>query len=181
MADFYFASDGNQQGPYPVEHLLSHGLRRDSLVWREGMGEWQRADTVSELAGLFRAAPPVGPVGVFQAPGAGQRYVPPAPVQPVGYSQPYGVPPTSGMAVTSMIMGILALVPCFSWLCLVFAILAIAFGVSARAAINRGQAAGGGMATAGIVCGIISLAIVLVFIFLILGIGLHAGRGFWRF
>lgn len=55
MADYYIALGGVQQGPFPGPELLSRGMRQDSLVWCEGMGDWQRAENVAELARLFPA------------------------------------------------------------------------------------------------------------------------------
>ena len=85
---------------------------------------------------------------------------------PHGYLPPHGYPPHggfpppkppgSGMAVASMVLGIVGLI--FSTV-FIFAVLAIIFGVVARSQGNRG-----GMATAGIVMGIISLALAIMFI-----------------
>jgi GYF domain 2 len=33
-------------------------LKRDSLVWKAGMAQWAKAETVPELAGLFANLPP---------------------------------------------------------------------------------------------------------------------------
>ena len=53
MAEFFIAIVGVQQGPFPSHELLARGMRADSLVWCEGMGDWQRADTVPELAAVL--------------------------------------------------------------------------------------------------------------------------------
>jgi TM2 domain-containing membrane protein YozV len=80
MADFYVAIEGQQQGPYPAHELVARGMTPDSLVWREGMADWQRADTVAELAGVFVAAQQqqqqyAPPVQQQYQPPAGQRVV----------------------------------------------------------------------------------------------------------
>jgi TM2 domain-containing membrane protein YozV len=78
----YFMADGNvQKGPFPAEHLLSQGLRRDTLVWHEGMAQWEKAESVPELAGLFGS-------GGYQ-----QQYAPPPPPPGGGFAQP---PPAAG-------------------------------------------------------------------------------------
>jgi TM2 domain-containing membrane protein YozV len=70
MADYFLAIDGQQQrGPFPVHQLLAMGMRAESLVWCEGMGAWQRADSVPELVGLL---------GIRQAPPQQQQYAAPA-------------------------------------------------------------------------------------------------------
>ena len=53
----YFFADGDvQKGPFPIESLRAQGIKPDSLVWREGMGEWQRADSLAELASVIGGA-----------------------------------------------------------------------------------------------------------------------------
>ena len=60
---WFYASDGQQQGPYPdaqLRELIARGtVTADTLVWSEGMAGWQRA---GEIPGLFsgglRAHPP---------------------------------------------------------------------------------------------------------------------------
>src|SRR5438445_9072977 len=81
----YFMADGNvQKGPFPVDQLLGQGLKRDTLVWREGMGQWQKSESVPELAGLFTGYP--------QQPQ--QQYAPPPPPQGGGVA-----PPPPGVAL----------------------------------------------------------------------------------
>jgi TM2 domain-containing membrane protein YozV len=70
----YFLADGNvQRGPFPMEQLIAQGLKRETLVWREGMPQWQKAETVPELAVLFTG---------YQQPQ--QQYAPPPPPPPPG-------------------------------------------------------------------------------------------------
>jgi TM2 domain-containing membrane protein YozV len=56
--DYFIAVGGVQQGPFPIDQLLSRGLKPDTLVWRSGMAQWQRADSVAELQSLFPPPPP---------------------------------------------------------------------------------------------------------------------------
>ena len=55
------AKDGNPTGPFDIATLAvmaaSGEFKPDSLVWRTGMPEWIRADSVEELKGLF--LPPI--------------------------------------------------------------------------------------------------------------------------
>jgi uncharacterized membrane protein len=81
-----------------------------------------------------------------------------------------------GLAVASMVLGILAFVG--HWCCcggLLFAILAIIFGVCAKGVMRRtGDYDGSGMATAGIILGIIdlvlSLLVMLVLLLIFVGV-----------
>ena len=56
--NYYFASGNEQRGPYSLGELASFGLRPDTLVWREGMAQWQRADAIPELVALIPVAEP---------------------------------------------------------------------------------------------------------------------------
>ena len=81
----YYMADGNQQkGPIALDQLLGQGMRRETLVWREGMPQWQKAESVPELVGLF------GSGGYPQ-----QHFVPPPPPAGGGFVQP---PPGAGAA-----------------------------------------------------------------------------------
>jgi hypothetical protein len=98
--------------------------------------------------------------------GPGQPYGQPQPYapQPFGAPPPYGYPygppqtrGTNGMAIASMVLGIL-------WLWWIGSILALIFGYIARSQIRQRNEGGGGMAIAGIVLGWIGIALLLVVI-----------------
>ena len=102
-----------------------------------------------------------GPEGSYPAPDA--------------WSQPYGQPPygppyapaqrTNGLAIASMVLGIL-------WMYWIGSILALVFGYIAKNQIRERGEGGGGMATAGIVLGWIGVGI-LCLVFLV-GISAYA-------
>ncbi len=117
--------------------------------------------------------PPYAPVPQPQAPPA----YPPQPQPPPGYApQPYGAygpyqpppygygpppPRTNGMAVASLVLGIV-------WVYWVGSILAVVFGFVARSQIKAsgGAQTGDGMAIAGIVLGFIGVATLVLFVLL---------------
>jgi uncharacterized protein DUF4190 len=130
------------------------------------------------IAGMpYNAQPPSGevPVAGFQynpqaTPPPQQSYYSPAPqqqyqpqYQPGPYQQPYGYNPyprptsTNGLAIASMVLGIL-------WVYWIGSILALVFGYVARDQIKRSGQQGDGMAIAGIVLGWVGIG------FLILGL-----------
>ena len=87
----------------------------------------------------------------------------PPPLQPNYYTPPPGQPPPAGLAVASMVCGIVSIpLLCFWPVSIPLAIVAVVLGLIARGQVRRGTAGGGGMAVAGIVCGAIPLVIVLV-------------------
>jgi len=59
---FYAAINGQQAGPFDpgaLQQRIADGqVTADSLVWKEGMGDWVRAGDVPELARLFTKVPP---------------------------------------------------------------------------------------------------------------------------
>lgn len=190
MADSYWISDGvNQAGPFPREELPQHGLRADSLVWTEGMPDWQRADAVDELRPLLAPAsveapswpapvdePPLAhappsaevPLAVEQAVIAEPPGMPPPyPGQPIpqttiAYHAPLlQAPQRQDMAILSLVMGILGfIVPAIP------SILAIVFGHIALGRIRRGEESGKGLAITGLALGyaIVGLYVLMFFV-----------------
>jgi hypothetical protein len=59
---FHVAVAGAQTGPFDLAALQAQAsagqLKRDSLVWRAGMAQWVKADSVPELGALFANVPP---------------------------------------------------------------------------------------------------------------------------
>ncbi len=57
VTKYFVAQSGNPTGPFDVATLKtminSGNFNSDSLVWKEGMPEWQKACTQSELTGMF--------------------------------------------------------------------------------------------------------------------------------
>ena len=61
-ASYFAAINGQQAGPFEagkLPHMVAAGqITRQTLVWRQGMTQWQPAGEVQELAGVFAAVPP---------------------------------------------------------------------------------------------------------------------------
>ncbi|MBL6448041.1 SPFH domain-containing protein [Fulvivirga sp. 29W222] len=59
---FYVAINGQQAGPYDMPTLqqmvTQQQVTRETLVWKQGMGNWTAAGQVSELNSLFGSVPP---------------------------------------------------------------------------------------------------------------------------
>ena len=60
---YYVAEDGKQTGPFDLETLKKMAenatFKKDSLVWKDGMKDWCRAEEVIELNALFPNIPPI--------------------------------------------------------------------------------------------------------------------------
>ena len=69
MADrsWFFALDGKQHGPYPAPEFRSYvangTIKADTLVWSEGMANWQRAAEIPGLMSGGSSAPTVSQAG----------------------------------------------------------------------------------------------------------------------
>ncbi len=67
QTQFFVAVNGQQSGPFDMsvlQQMVSAGqITRESLVWKQGMAAWSPAGQVSEVSGLFAAAPPPLPPG----------------------------------------------------------------------------------------------------------------------
>ena len=107
MGDFqYFYAAGEQQhGPIGAAELIALRLAPSTLVWRDGLAQWQRLDSVPELVQLMRQsnAPPAPPIP--------QGSPPFPPGQPTPYPAPFpysNLPPRdSSKRVLAGIFGIL--------------------------------------------------------------------------
>jgi uncharacterized membrane protein YhaH (DUF805 family) len=84
MAEWYLASNGEQKGPYgtrQVQQMLADRiLPRGTLVWRDGMADWQPIESVHIVD---EAAAPVPPPNVRQPAGGQAGYAQPAYQQPL--------------------------------------------------------------------------------------------------
>ena len=58
---YFIADNGTQKWPFTAEQLAGQGVRQDTMVWSEGMTEWQRVDQVPDLRGVVGALPPAPP------------------------------------------------------------------------------------------------------------------------
>lgn len=52
---FYLDSQNRNQGPVPLDRLAEHGVTRNTMIWCDGMANWQRADSVPEVREWFDA------------------------------------------------------------------------------------------------------------------------------
>ena len=64
---YYVAADGKSTGPFDMPTLknmaLSGQFSASSLVWKQGMSEWSKAENIEELKNMFSTIPPIPPVG----------------------------------------------------------------------------------------------------------------------
>lgn len=150
MTEWYYGTQGQQQGPVSerqLRHLMAQGVvTRETLVWRDGLAGWKAMGEVDELL-----APPLGAA-------AAMAYTEQA---------AYGIVPQCGLAIASMICGIVSLLTCY-----VHGLAAIPAVICGHMAIKKIRESqppmgGRGMAIAGLVMGYLGL---LLQITMILGV-----------
>jgi len=164
MNEWYYGKAGQQQGPVSAEKLkelmASGQLNVTDLVWKEGMGEWK---PYQEISGLMNASESKSePSSPYDSPATS-----PASAQP----QPHAVSqkPTNGLAIASMVCGIIAFPTIFCYIGLFISIAAIIMGHIARKQIRESQGiqSGDGMALSGIIMGYIGAVLSLCYVILI--------------
>jgi hypothetical protein len=140
MIQWYYGTQGQQQGPVTetaLRQLMAQGVvTRETLVWRDGLVEWKPMGEVNELL-----APPLGAAAAM------------------AYTQQsdYVVVPQCGLAIASMVCGILSLLTCY-----VHGLAAIPAVICGHMAIKKIREssfpmAGRGMAIAGLVTGYLGI------------------------
>jgi TM2 domain-containing membrane protein YozV len=89
--NYFVTINGTQRGPFSPEQLAAQGLRPETLVWAEGMAQWERADRVAELQPIVARQPAGGQPG-YAAPVYGVPGQQPPLGGPVNYANPGGYP-----------------------------------------------------------------------------------------
>ena len=155
----HIARGEQKLGIFSVEEvqarLGSGELRGTDLVWAEGRAEWSPLSTFPGIAATSATPPPLN-----------SPTLPP----PLQKMPPLLNPPPSGLAITSLVCGILSV----TLLPLLTSIPAIVCGHVAQARIKRsaGTMGGGGMAFAGMLIGYLSFALAIPMIAILAGIAL---------
>ena len=61
-ATYYVAVNGQQQGPFEMNAMVSYiqngQITTDTMVWKQGMPAWAKASSLMDFCNLFGACPP---------------------------------------------------------------------------------------------------------------------------
>ena len=176
--NWFYAKNGSQQGPLPTEDMKSRiaagEIAATDLAWCEGMADWMPVSEIEQLkpapvppAAASAPTPEAAPAPTTMAPAAATTpvespYQAPSATPPAAGAAPLapGQAPGQGLAVGSMICGILSLVICCTgFLSSPLGIVAIVLGIVALSKIKRDpqRYAGGGLAKTGLVTGLLGL------------------------
>lgn len=124
---FYIDAEGKQKGTFSPEELRQEGIKRDTLVWTQGMGQWKRAEEMDDLLFLFPDTykEPQPPSALNNRPGEAPE---------LNVAQP--MPKT--WLVESILVTILPFLLCSSFLSLL-GIIGIVYAAQVESFFNRGD------------------------------------------
>lgn len=169
MAEWYYGKSGQQFGPIDEATLrarLATGeISSRDMVWTLGMSEWR---PYFEVAHLLNQEPKVGESEELVEVKNDSPYAPPSASAIGGIAAMPSMPRTSGLAIASLVCGILSLL--FFCLCggVFFGIPAVVCGhlglnqIGSPGNVQKGR----GLAIAGLVCGYLGL---VVFVLMMIG------------
>lgn len=169
---WYYSKGSSQFGPVPEEELkakIATGeVGGSDLVWKDGMRDWTAVSRVSELQEQPSVVSTGYDTGGYDR-SAGTRAESPYQSPAAGGPPPVAIgtaPATSGLAIASLVCGIVGLLSC-----LLPGIAAVICGHMALGQIeaSQGRLGGRGMAVAGLVLGYLSILVLLLFAVLMIG------------
>jgi len=173
MVEWFYGKEGQQYGPIDEATLRARIATGEvgprDLIWSEGMASWTPLIQLPQF-GAGAAVPSQsleeeGDLGVPEGVPASSPYAPPmANLGGVSYPPGPALPVTNGLAIASMVCGILSIV--FFCFCggIFFGIPAVICGHLGLSALNQPENVqqGRGMAIAGLICGYIGLAFFVI-------------------
>ncbi len=91
MKEYFHLLNDQQLGPVSIEELKKKNIKKDTLIWAEGMDDWKPAAQLPELKDMFKVVPPPPPKKPVPPPPPVNKAVPPPPPPPA--PQPQTPPP----------------------------------------------------------------------------------------
>lgn len=173
MSEWYYGKEGQQHGPIDEATLRARiatgEVSGSDLIWTEGMVEWIPLSKVSQFSGPAPQAGLSEPPEKYLTDDPASPYAPPAanPVAPVVGGGVQMAPPTSGLAIASIVCGILSLFFCFcgGMLLGIPAVICGHMALKQTGSESPGmppRMGGRGMAIAGLVMGYIGILLIIL-------------------
>lgn len=177
---WYAQIEGEQKGPVNSSQMLAWKLRsrlkKNTLVWKEGMSKWQPAKKV--VPALFNDPDSFDAIQEDTHESSVSSYQ----LRPLASSEGTAgqgnvfwdrglTSPPMGFSIASLVLGVASLVTCLG---AILGVPAVIIGLISLSRIKRGLSGGRGMAVAGLTTGVISTILSMFFllwIFLIAGWG----------
>lgn len=129
---FYIDAEGKQKGTFSPDELRLENVKRETLVWTQGMEQWKRAAEVAELDSLF--------TGSSFAPefAHAEQIEQGRPVAAYGSPSNLPMPMPKTWLVESILVTILPFILCSSLLSLL-GIIGIVYAAQVESFFNRGD------------------------------------------
>lgn len=168
MVEWFYGKEGQQYGPIDEVTLRARiatgEIGSQDLVWHEGMDSWKPLQDVRHLTPIGNDSQSQESEGSTPAP-AQSPYAPPVEgLEGASHTPGPSLPVTNGLAIASMICGILSLV--FFCFCGGF-FLGIPAVICGHLSLNQLNTPGNlqqgrGMAIAGLICGYLGIAVLII-------------------
>ena len=59
--EFFYIKDGSRLGPFSSDELKNQNIKKETLVWHEGLKDWTPANKIDILKSTFKVSPPSVP------------------------------------------------------------------------------------------------------------------------
>jgi len=54
MKEYFYLIGKDQNGPFSFEELVAKGITEDTLIWSDGMDNWEKLKDIPELKQVLR-------------------------------------------------------------------------------------------------------------------------------
>jgi uncharacterized membrane protein YhaH (DUF805 family) len=58
MKKYFYSNDNKKNGPYSFEELKNENIKKETLIWFEGLDDWTKAENVLEIKEILELSPP---------------------------------------------------------------------------------------------------------------------------
>jgi hypothetical protein len=58
MKNYFIRKNNENLGPFSLEELKVQGLKKDDFIWKDGLHDWQPAESLEEFKDIFSTTPP---------------------------------------------------------------------------------------------------------------------------
>ena len=59
MKKYFYSNDNQKNGPYSFEELKNENIKKETLIWFEGLDDWTKAEYVLEIKEILELSPPL--------------------------------------------------------------------------------------------------------------------------
>jgi len=53
MKEYFIAKGNDKIGPFSLDELKEKNITSETFIWYEGLSDWQKASSISELSGII--------------------------------------------------------------------------------------------------------------------------------